>query len=100
MCVCRLEQLEALIQVCDSTMFKRFHLGGNFSDPSIIKTLYEISVKIDQSMDGVPCEWRGNSTPCEELFQPILTEDGFCFTFNSLNSQDIYTDEYDHFKLF
>lgn len=94
--VYRLKYLGSLVQICDSYTFVGFHLGGNISDASIIDTLYELAIKIDQSM--LVCKWRSEHTSCGELFRPILTEDGFCFTFNSLNSRDIYTDKYDHFK--
>lgn len=33
-------------------------------------------------------------------FQPIYTGDGLCFTFNSINSMEIYSDEYEmHYML-
>lgn len=90
--VCRLKRLEALIQICDSFTFTEFNLGETISDASIVETLFNMSIKIEDSMHY--CEWRSDDIDCRNLFRPILTEDGFCFTFNSLNSRDIYTEKY------
>lgn len=38
--VCKLTRFEALIEICDSYTFFKFHLGGIFFDASIVETLY------------------------------------------------------------
>lgn len=85
---CRIRQLAALIQICGGESRDIFNLGKNITD----QTLNDMSIKLNESLYG--CSWRKNNE-CSYLFSSILTEDGFCFTFNSLNSRDIYTDEYD-----
>lgn len=37
------------------------------------------------------CSWAGNDDDCRR-FNYVMTERGPCFSFNILNSKDIYTD--------
>lgn len=41
------------------------------------------------------CRWKnkGDGNTCSDLFVPILTEEGLCFSFNALNWDEIYTDK-------
>uniref|UniRef100_A0A1I8PU93 Pickpocket n=1 Tax=Stomoxys calcitrans TaxID=35570 RepID=A0A1I8PU93_STOCA len=39
------------------------------------------------------CKWFGNRSKCEELFTKVYTDGGMCYTFNSLNITDIYTED-------
>lgn len=86
-----MERLEALIQICDAETFEGFVDSKNTTDASIVQTLHDMSLKLNDSIED--CKWRNKNKKCSELFRPILTEDGICFTFNSLNSQDIYTEK-------
>uniref|UniRef100_A0A1I8Q523 Pickpocket protein 28-like n=1 Tax=Stomoxys calcitrans TaxID=35570 RepID=A0A1I8Q523_STOCA len=36
------------------------------------------------------CEWFGNMVPCERLFNRVYTDEGICYTFNSLKADDLY----------
>lgn len=36
------------------------------------------------------CRFRNNQIPCEYLFQDIITEEGLCFTFNSLTYDEMF----------
>lgn len=85
-----MDRLIALIHICDADTFEGFGVGKNFTDASMVQTLYEISIRLSDSLKD--CEWRNKNMNCKDLFRPILTEDGICFTFNSLNSRDIYSD--------
>lgn len=41
------------------------------------------------------CRWKnyGDDNTCSDLFTPVLTEEGLCFSFNNLNWDEIYTDK-------
>lgn len=89
----RMDQLMALTQICDSKLFTHVAIGTNFTDASLIRDLDNISIKLNDSLHN--CKWHGDDKDCSTLFRPILTENGICFTFNSLNSRDIYSDLYE-----
>lgn len=45
------------------------------------------------------CSWRDQTEMCDGLFQRVITEEGVCYTFNALNSEEIYTDEHVQLKI-
>ncbi|XP_039756677.1 pickpocket protein 28-like [Pararge aegeria] len=36
------------------------------------------------------CTWKGKQRTCNSLFTPILTEEGMCFTFNTIGPEDLF----------
>jgi amiloride-sensitive sodium channel len=36
------------------------------------------------------CMWRLNGTACNNLFTSVLTDEGLCYTFNTLSSKDLF----------
>lgn len=82
--------MNAAAHICDSHLVSNLGLDQNVADKSIFETINDSSPSIDDSM--VFCRWRRELDICPSFFKPILTEQGLCFTFNALNSRDIYTD--------
>lgn len=77
-----MNRLEALSEVCDRNYETKDLIGeeGEEEDVSFYKTINLISMS----------SWRQQPVK----FQPIFTKEGVCCTFNSMNSDEIYTDQY------
>lgn len=65
--------------------------GNDFAYEDIFNVIQDVAPTVDEIM--LSCSWKGTNFNCSEYLQPVLTNDGVCFTFNALNSRDIYTDE-------
>lgn len=85
--------MESICQLCDAHMCSpsNFQIGGNKTDGRIYDILKDIAPTFNDAMFF--CKWRNDFLNCTELFKPTLTEEGYCYTFNNLNTKDIYTDE-------
>lgn len=83
--------MEALSHICRFSFPDFIRFGGNFTNSSI----YDVMTDMAPPMDDVvaSCMWNYQARFCKEYFAPIFTEEGLCFAFNSLNSNEIYTEE-------
>lgn len=64
-------------------------VGMDFLNESIYSTIIDIAPDLDDTIDR--CLWKYNVISCSE-FSAVFSEDGLCFTFNALNSHEIFTE--------
>lgn len=79
----------AVLQVCDSHLSDAMKLEEQYTD-DIIDKLREMAPTFNDTMFF--CKFRNEFQPCHALFKEVMTEEGLCFTFNVLNSQELYRD--------
>ncbi|XP_078032975.1 pickpocket protein 28 [Augochlora pura] len=71
---------------------------ANFSaydlDESAItwNNMLHFTINVSQSCTEMlhVCQWRGNVTDCEKLFNPTLTDEGMCCNFNSVDKKYLF----------
>ena len=88
----RLARMQALIHFCHFNVRNNSQFGGEFTNDSFFHIMQDIAPSFNSTF--VRCEWQNKHYPCSELFSLMLTSAGICYTFNALNSQDVYTKEW------
>jgi amiloride-sensitive sodium channel len=83
---------DELQQFADSSLVCDQHLytsGNKTASVDTIRRLTEVAPPLDEVLFS--CKWNSNNESCDSLFTPILTEDGICFTFNTLDRSELFT---------
>ncbi|XP_061513414.1 pickpocket protein 28 [Anopheles gambiae] len=96
-------KMRALSHVCSSVMRSKTdyygsngtaggHKEANTSTPNSERVVEQL-VRMSQSLDKLfqTCMWSFNFRPCEALWTRKVTENGVCYSFNMLSSEELYT---------
>jgi len=86
-----LQSLEAIAQVCDPHLFLGHDLDSGIKPEEIVPLLKSITVSLNETT--LFCKWRNSINSCDEYFTEIITEEGFCYTFNVLNSSELFRED-------
>lgn len=84
--------MQSVIHLCNAQLIEYLEFGQNITTNEIYDIVRDLAPSLNDTM--YYCKWRNEFNDCNAIFLPILTEEGICYTFNALNSRDIYTNEY------
>lgn len=80
--------MEAVSQVCDSHLTDKFKIGGDWTDYNVTEMLKRMAPSFNETM--MLCKFRNKLEYCDDFFEEVLTDEGLCFTFNMINSKELY----------
>lgn len=60
----------------------------NMSDNSAVDHLKNFTGSVDRRINAV--KWRNDQKNASDIFTEVATEEGFCYTFNSMNFEDLF----------
>lgn len=83
-------KLEAVAQVCESVLFRDYEpINSELNSNEIVALLKDMAISMEDTM--VYCKWK--SRHCMHNFVETITDEGICFTFNTLNSSELITED-------
>lgn len=89
----RSARLKALSHICIDNPYLFDDVDEEFANTSIYDELKKMAPVLDETIAA--CDWDDDLYwGCSKVFVPIFTEKGLCFSFNALNSNEIYTNKY------
>lgn len=86
-----LQALEAVAQICDPHLMSAFPLESGLETDEILPLLRRITVSLNETT--LFCRWRNAIGDCADFFTETITEEGFCYTFNVLDSTELFKEE-------
>ncbi|XP_069695430.1 pickpocket protein 28-like isoform X2 [Periplaneta americana] len=78
------EHLEYSSLVCNSR-----YSGLNHTNERALEYIGKVAPKLEEVIKN--CKWREEMKNCSNLFSSVLTDDGLCYTFNTLAARDLLT---------
>lgn len=88
----RVDRLKVLLHLCYNLRAEFDSSVDHFANAPLFSTIIEMAPVLDDTVRL--CNWFDGLKNCSDLFVPVITEEGLCFSSNALNSNEIYTDEY------
>ncbi|TMW52550.1 hypothetical protein DOY81_002375 [Sarcophaga bullata] len=86
-----INRLDAAFLVCDPHLYREGCGFNHTNGQDLIAILSTIMPQFEQTFEK--CRWRNVAKKCEELFFKYLTDDGVCYSFNTLNPNEIFNPE-------
>lgn len=81
----------AVTQVCDHHLHDVEFGSEKRKGIEIIDSLSDVGPQFDETY--LDCKWRNSPIKCNEIFHKFVTEDGVCYSFNSLSPAEIFRAE-------
>ncbi|XP_077285575.1 pickpocket protein 28-like [Arctopsyche grandis] len=85
-----LAKFELLSLVCSSHIVQN---GSKFTDNTSLDLMKYVAPDLQTTL--LLCMWRTTMKKCEEIFNPIITEEGLCFTSNMIQPHEMFRKEMD-----
>lgn len=87
-----LRALEALAQICVPDLLSDDKIGSGLKTHEIVPLLKSMTSQLDET--AYSCIWRNKlGHTCDEYLKEVITEEGFCYTFNLLDSKDVFKED-------